>query len=174
MSDPKAPPTIKTLVLNFRLMRYAWKPYLAHFILAILLFAETLVPGLIIKAVFDTIERQRRRLHRAVMGHRPAVVADRAVRAGGSRASVRGDRVRVFWHDLPPDQQLAAAVQPVCQHPAPAQRPAPAGFIGRGAQPLPESRRYGRGHRLPHLVPRPDRKMDRRRDRDRDHGQHSI
>lgn len=47
--------TIPTLKLNFKLIRYQWVPYTLHFILCILLFAEQLAPGLIIKAVFDRL-----------------------------------------------------------------------------------------------------------------------
>ena len=47
--------TIPTLALNLQLIRSQWQPFTAHSLLTVLIFAEQLVPGLIIKAVFDTL-----------------------------------------------------------------------------------------------------------------------
>ena len=52
---PAGRETIPTWKLNLVLMRYQWGPYTLHFIFSLLIFAEQLVPGLIAKAVFDSL-----------------------------------------------------------------------------------------------------------------------
>ena len=47
--------TIPTWKLNLLLIKYQWKAYTLHFIFCLLIFAEQLVPGLIVKAVFDSL-----------------------------------------------------------------------------------------------------------------------
>ena len=47
--------TIPTWKLNLVLIRYQSGPYTLHFIFCLLIFAEQLVPGLIAKAVFDSL-----------------------------------------------------------------------------------------------------------------------
>jgi ATP-binding cassette subfamily B protein len=47
--------TIPTWKLNFLLIKYQWMPYTLHFIFCLLIFAEQLVPGLIVKGVFDNL-----------------------------------------------------------------------------------------------------------------------
>ncbi len=47
--------TIPTLPFNWRLIRYQWGVYTLHCIFATLVFLQALVPGLVIKAIFDTI-----------------------------------------------------------------------------------------------------------------------
>jgi ATP-binding cassette subfamily B protein len=49
---------MKTWSLNLYLIRSQWRPYLIHFVFTILVFAEQLAPGLIVKAVFDGISGQ--------------------------------------------------------------------------------------------------------------------
>ncbi len=56
MNDVTAKETIPTWKLNFLLIKYQWKSYTLHFIFCLLIFAEQLVPGLIVKAVFDNLE----------------------------------------------------------------------------------------------------------------------
>jgi ATP-binding cassette, subfamily B, bacterial len=51
--------TIKTWKLNLLLIQYQWGSFTLHFIFTLLVFAEQLVPGLIIKAIFDTLSGQR-------------------------------------------------------------------------------------------------------------------
>lgn len=55
---PSQPSTIPTWKLNLRLIQYQWGVYLAHFIFTILVFAEQLAPGLIVKMVFDGLSGQ--------------------------------------------------------------------------------------------------------------------
>ena len=50
--------TIKTWKLNLLLIQYQWGSFTIHFIFTLLVFAEQLVPGLIIKAIFDILSGQ--------------------------------------------------------------------------------------------------------------------
>ena len=47
--------TIPTWRLNLQMIRYQWRAFSLHFIFSILVFAEQLAPGLIIKAIFDRL-----------------------------------------------------------------------------------------------------------------------
>jgi len=55
MNTTAAQETIPTWKLNALLIRYQWGPFALHFIFCLLIFAEQLVPGLIVKAVFDSL-----------------------------------------------------------------------------------------------------------------------
>jgi ATP-binding cassette subfamily B protein len=50
--------TIPTWKLNVLLIKYQWGPYTLHVIFCLLIFAEQLVPGLIVKGVFDSLTNQ--------------------------------------------------------------------------------------------------------------------
>ncbi len=59
MSTSAAPQeTMKTWKLNVLMIQYQWGTYLIHFILTLLVFAEQLAPGLIVKGVFDGLSGQ--------------------------------------------------------------------------------------------------------------------
>lgn len=55
MKTSAAQETIPTWKLNLLLIKYQWLPYTLHFFFCLLIFAEPLVPGLIIKAIFDSL-----------------------------------------------------------------------------------------------------------------------
>jgi ATP-binding cassette subfamily B protein len=57
-SSNPSPETIKTWKLNLLLVKYQWVPFLAHSIFTILVFCEQLVPGLIVKRIFDGLSGQ--------------------------------------------------------------------------------------------------------------------
>ncbi len=48
--------TLQTIPLNLRLVRYQWGDFLLHSVFTLLVFGLQVVPGLIVKLVFDTIE----------------------------------------------------------------------------------------------------------------------
>jgi ATP-binding cassette, subfamily B, bacterial len=58
MNTAQSQPTIPTWKMNLQMIRWQWRPYTLHFIFAILIFAEQLVPGLIVKAIFDRLSGQ--------------------------------------------------------------------------------------------------------------------
>ncbi|HMN60711.1 MAG TPA: ABC transporter ATP-binding protein [Anaerolinea sp.] len=47
--------SLPTWRLNGRMIRYQWRAYSLHFFFCILVFAEQLAPGLIVKAIFDRL-----------------------------------------------------------------------------------------------------------------------
>jgi ATP-binding cassette, subfamily B, bacterial len=55
MTSAPIPPTLPTWKLNLRLIRYQWGSYTLHFLFCLLVFAEQLAPGLIVKAIFDQL-----------------------------------------------------------------------------------------------------------------------
>ncbi len=55
MSTQATQETIPTWRLTFLMIRYQWGPYALHFFFSLLIFAEQIVPGLIIKGVFDIL-----------------------------------------------------------------------------------------------------------------------
>jgi ATP-binding cassette subfamily B protein len=58
MKAPEAKETLKTWKLDALMMRYQWGPFLIHSIFALILQAQQLAPGLIIKAIFDRLTGQ--------------------------------------------------------------------------------------------------------------------
>jgi ABC-type multidrug transport system fused ATPase/permease subunit len=50
--------TIPTWKLTGLMIKNQWKVYTLHFLFALLIFAEQLVPGLIVKAIFDHLSGQ--------------------------------------------------------------------------------------------------------------------
>ncbi len=69
-ADPAAASknTIPTLAFNGRLIRYAPGVYALHFLFTVLVFSLQLAPGLIVKAVFDTISGETGPASGAVSG----------------------------------------------------------------------------------------------------------
>lgn len=57
-SSAPANATIPTWKLTALMIRNQWKPYLLYALFALLLFAEQLAPGLIVKAIFDRLSGQ--------------------------------------------------------------------------------------------------------------------
>ena len=55
MPAPAGRPTLKTLSLNARIIRYQTGDFLLHSLFTLLVFGLQVVPGLIVKQVFDTI-----------------------------------------------------------------------------------------------------------------------
>lgn len=47
--------SLPTWRLNWQMIRYQWRAYSLHFFFCILVFAEQLAPGLIVKAIFDRL-----------------------------------------------------------------------------------------------------------------------
>ncbi|HEX5940983.1 MAG TPA: hypothetical protein VFY66_01840, partial [Anaerolineales bacterium] len=57
-SIPQTNSTIPTWKLTGLMIRNQWKVYTLHCIFALLIFAEQLAPGLIVKAIFDRLSGQ--------------------------------------------------------------------------------------------------------------------
>jgi ATP-binding cassette subfamily B protein len=55
MNSAAVQDTIPTWKLNALLIKYQWGPFTLHFAFCLLIFAEQLVPGLIVKSVFDSL-----------------------------------------------------------------------------------------------------------------------
>jgi ABC-type multidrug transport system fused ATPase/permease subunit len=51
--------TLKTIPFNLRMIRYRMRTFLVHSIFTLLVFALQIVPGLIVKSIFDTIAAER-------------------------------------------------------------------------------------------------------------------
>ena len=80
--------TIPTWKLTALMIQNQWKVYTLHFLFALLIFAEQLVPGLIVKAIFDRLSGQERAKRSDLsMGH------DRPVPGHRDRAPVRRHRL---------------------------------------------------------------------------------
>ena len=104
------PATIATWPFNWRIIRYRPGMFLAHSLFVIFVFSLQIFPGLIEKAIFDTITGATTRRIRAAIW-----MADRALcrRRGG--AGDRFLRRRVDRLDLSPRGRRAAAQQSVRQ-----------------------------------------------------------
>ena len=50
--------TISTWKLTAQMIKTQWGVYVMHFVFALLIFAEQLAPGLIVKAIFDRLSVQ--------------------------------------------------------------------------------------------------------------------
>lgn len=60
--------TIGTAAFNLRVIHYQLKPFLIHFFFTVLLFGQALAPGLIVKAIFDSISGESGGLSGAPLG----------------------------------------------------------------------------------------------------------
>ena len=56
---PTLTETLNTIPFNLRLIHYRWRVFLSHSVFTLLVFALQIVPGLIVKAIFDTISLER-------------------------------------------------------------------------------------------------------------------